>query len=184
VLTLEYADSARREAMLAWPSGAVFTCPAQRARLVAVVTMGRLDAPAPVAIVSFGADTASGGQDLLAFVDAKARLLALEPASWRSDGTLETRAALLPDRLHIALERNAAIHDRVWRREAWTDYLRLDSGRLVNAPQRMILPGSWQNALIARRAALAALLSPPPVGVPAEALKQARAETSPFTPAT
>jgi len=182
-LSLEAVDSARREAFLAWPKGAVFTCPATRARLVAVLAMGRQAEPFQIAIVGFGLDTGLGPQDWLAFVDSRARLLALEPRS-QHGGMLETRAAMLPDRMHIALERLAAVHTTIRQREAWTDYLRLEEGLLVNAPQRQALPGTWQNALAAPRAAMAALLSPPPLGVPAQVIDLARNAFAPHAPAS
>ncbi len=171
VLTRERFDSAQVKAALALPSGAVFVCPARRARLVATLAMGALDAPDPVAMVRFAADTTGSVQDLLAFVDATGRLLALERATWRAaDHQLDTRAVMLPDRRHIALARTLAWRDTQWRHESWTDYLRADHGRLVDAPQRPILEGTGQHRLIALRAAMQALLSPPPSGVPEEAL--------------
>lgn len=184
-LSLEAVDSGLRESFLAWPGGAVFTCPATRARLVAVLAMGSLATPFSVAIVSFGLNALGAKQDWLAFVDAQGRLLALELADFQGAGTLTTRPAMLADRTHIVLERNAArhaatAHGATWRREAWTDYLRLERGRLVNAPQRLVLPGTWQNALIAPRAAMAALLSPPPIGIPADVLQCAQSMQSPF----
>ncbi len=159
VLTLEATDSRRREAFLAWPGGAVFTCPARGAALVAVLGMGPLAALEPVAVIGFAT---AAGQDWLAFVDAQARLLALEPHNWRGpDGeSLTTLVAMLPDRRNITLQRSAARHSVVWRRETWTDYLRAENGALVDAPPRPVLAGTWQHTLAARRAALAALLRP------------------------
>ena len=172
MLTLEPADSRRLEACLTLPSGAVFTCPARRARLAATLPMGALASPDPVSVVRFGADTGAIAQDVFAFVDADARLLALERATWQgSAGTLDTRLAMLPDRRHIALSRVLAWRDTQWRHETWTDYLRADHGRLVDAPQRAILEGTGQHRLIALRAAMQALLSPPPGGIPVEALE-------------
>jgi len=171
MLTLEQTDSRRLEACLALPSGAVFTCPARRARLVATLAMGAFAAPEPVSIVRFGADAGPIPQDVLAFVNAEGRLLALERATWQAaDGTLDTRIAMLPDRRHITLSRVLAWRDTQWHHEAWTDYLRADHGRLVDAPQRPILEGTGQHRLIALRAAMQALLSPPPLGLTGEAM--------------
>ncbi len=181
VLMLQTGDSVHVEATLALPSGAAFTCPARRARLVATLRMGALDAPDPVSILRFAADTETAVQDALAFVDAGGRLLALERASWRGPGgTLDTRVAMLPDRRHIALSRVLAWQDTQWRHETWTDYLRADHGRLVDAPQRPILESTGQHRLIALRAGMQAILSPPPRDLPQEALAALQTAVSPF----
>jgi hypothetical protein len=186
VLSLISGDSLRREAAISLPSGAVFACPPLRARLLATLRMGRLDVPDAVTLVSFGADTGTATQDLLAFVAEDGRLLALERGTWRqsaggsSSGTLVTRPAMLPDRQHIALSRVLSWHDTRWHAESWTDYLRAADGRLVDAPQRPILEGSGQHRLIALRAAMQALLSPPPASLPADALALAKEAASPL----
>jgi hypothetical protein len=181
VLTLQPGDSVHVEATLALPSGAVFTCPARRARLVAVLRMGALDSPDPVALVQFAADTGGAVQDAMAFIDAGGRLLALERGSWHAPaGMLDTRVAMLPDRRHIALSRVLAWHDTQWHRETWTDYLRADHARLVDAPQRAILASTGQHRLIALRSAMQAILSPPPKGLPPEAIATLRDAASPL----
>jgi hypothetical protein len=179
VLSLETTDTARREAFLAWPGGAVFTCPAARARLIAVLEMGALSLPKPMAVIGFAADLPEGRQDLLAFVDAGGVLRALEIGAWRgADGTvLTTRAVMLPDRRHIALERQAARRDIVWRRESWTDYLRAEGDDLVDAPQHAVPEGTWQHALIAGRLAMADRLRLPCHAVTADLLESMRVMT-------
>ncbi len=184
-LSIASVDSGRREAFVTLPSGAVFTCPARRARVLATLVMGALASPSLVAVVQFAVDTAAAKQDLIGFVNDKGRLLALEPGDWQERGqyaaTLTTRVSMFADRRHIALERSAALHTAGWHRESWTDYLRADDATLMDAPQRPILAGTFQHALLGRRAALAAMLGPPPIDVPQLLLEAARNAGSPLT---
>jgi hypothetical protein len=156
VLTVGPGDSARLEGSLWLPSGAVFLCPPRRARLLAVLRLRAAD----VAAIAFACDPPGGQQDALALVGPDAALLALERLSWRGgEGSeLNTRLAMLPDRVHITLERDAARHEQRWRRESWTDYVRFEGGALVDAPPRPVLAGTWQAGLSAQRVAMAAAI--------------------------
>ncbi len=157
-LTIEAA-----EARLWLPGGGVFSCPSGRARLLAVMRMREMD----VAAVSFAADPAGEVQDVLALIGTGGQLLALERLTWRHGKRAEliTRMAMLPDRAHISLQRDAARHEGVWRRESWTDYLRLSNAALINAPARPVLAGSWQAALSGERTGCAATLKPGQCGI-------------------
>ena len=143
-------------ASLFLPGGAVFTCPPGRARLVAMLRLRLMD----ITLVAFAADPLGGTQDLLAFVAPDGTLLALERHSWTSqnEDAFSTGCSMLPDRTNIALERHAARREQRWRREGWTDYLRMEQGHLVDAPVRPVLPGTWQSALARERQQCAAAL--------------------------
>ena len=157
-IAVEQGDSVRRDASVQLAGGGVFSFPARRARLLAVLRLRGEE----VVAVAFAADPPGGIQDLLALVGSDGGLLALERLAWQAGpgGTLSTRIAMLPDRSHISLERSAARHDDNWRREAWTDYLRLTDGTLVDAPARPVLPGSWQFGLSRQRAEMAGRIAP------------------------
>lgn len=158
VLRIEVGDSSRREAVLSFPEGGVFVCPAHRARLVAVYPLRTM----LVTAVSFAADPVIGTQDILALVGPDACLLALETLYFHgADGDeLSTRPAMMPDHRHIQLERSAAREQDRWRRETWTDYLVESESGLHDAPPRPVLAGTWQEALSHQRSAMAAALPP------------------------
>jgi hypothetical protein len=158
VLSVGASDRAHLEASLWLPSGAVFTCPPTRTRLVASVRLRAME----VAAVSFAFDVAEASQELLALVGPDGRLLALERLRWKTarGDALETHFAMLPDRVHLTLERSVAIHDGGWRREAWTDYLALAGARLVNRPPREVLAGTWQARMSRERGVVADTLRP------------------------
>jgi hypothetical protein len=149
-------DSLRREAALSLAGGAVFTCPARRAKLLGVL---RLRATA-IAMVGFAADAPQAAQDLVAMIAEDGTLLALERLRWRDRAGRElvTRFAMLPDRVHITLERESARHETTWQRESWTDYLRLVDLRLEDSPPRPVLAGTCQAYLAAQRHANAAAM--------------------------
>lgn len=155
-LVIERTDRVSLEGCLWLPGGAVFTCPPTRARLVGVFRLREMD----VAAVSFAADRADSSQDMLAMVGPDGALLALEPYGCaNASRSMSTRVAMLADRRHITFERNAACHGvpyrpDFWRREAWTDYLRLSDARLDDTPPREVLPDTWQCGLSAARAEL------------------------------
>jgi hypothetical protein len=125
-----------------------------------------------IAAVVFAADPLGGTQDLLAFVTPDGTLLALERHSWTSqnEDAFSTGCSMLPDRTNIALERHAARREQKWRREGWTDYLRMEQGRLVDAPVRPVLSGTWQFALARERQQCAAALPAGQHGVPGRLL--------------
>jgi hypothetical protein len=158
MLSVEASDRAHLEGSLWLPSGAVFNCPPSRVKLVATVRLRAME----VAAVSFAFDTPEASQDLLALVGPDGRLLALERLHWKTarGDALETHLAMLPDRVHLTLERNFAIHDGGWRRESWTDYLALVERRLVDRPPREVLAGTWQARMSRERAVVAATLRP------------------------
>ena len=158
VLSVGPSDSARRDAILWLPSGAAFSCPARRARLVGVLRLKALE----IAAVAFAADTGSCAQDLLALVGPNGRLLALERLHWKAPGgdELTTRVAMLPDRVHITLERGAALHRSAWMRESWTDYLKPVAGKLEDAPPRPVLAGTLQAGVSQQRQVVAYDLRP------------------------
>lgn len=179
VLALAPADSVRREAVLNLPSGAVFSCPARRAHLVAL-----MPAQVPIAVVSFGLDVPPARQTLLAFVGPGGEVWAVELLEWAApDGeNLFTRPALMPDRVHVMLQRSAARRQGTgWRREAWTDYLRFTGAGLADAPPRPVLSGTWQAALAARRAEIAVLLGARRGSVPESILAAFREAGSPVS---
>lgn len=153
ILSVGTSDRAHLEANLWLPSGAVFTLPQSRATLIAVVRLRAME----ITAVSFAFDTADARQDLLALVGADGRLLALERLRWKTarGDALESHFAMLPDRVHLTFERSIAIHGSRWRREAWTEYLALAEGRLVDRPPRVVQAGTWQ-ALMARERGLVA----------------------------
>ena len=155
-------------ASLFLPGGAVFTCPPGRARLLAVLRLRMMD----VTALTFAADPLGGTQDLLAFVAADGTLLALERHSWSSqnEDSFATTTAMLPDRTNIALQRHAARREQSWRREGWTDYLRMEQGCLVDAPVRPVLSGTWQSALALERQRCATALPAGYQGVPGRLL--------------
>ena len=155
-------------ACLFLPSGAVFSCPPGRARLVAVLRLRLMD----ITVIAFAADPLGGTQDLLAFVAPDGTLLALERHSWTSqnEDAFGTGCSMLPDRTNIALERHAARREQKWRREGWTDYLRMEQGGLVDAPVRTVLAGTWQSALARERQQCAAMLPAGQHGVPGRLL--------------
>ncbi len=154
ILRLEPGAPSQREAALLLPGGDVFVCPGLRARLLAVLRLRAMD----IVALGFGADGAGCTQDHLALVGPGGTLLALERLYWRTpqQGSLNTRFAMLPDRVHITLERDAGRKHGMWRRESWTDYLRLDAGTLIDWPPRPVLADTWQALQTVQRAAMAA----------------------------
>lgn len=158
VVSVGPGDSLRRDAILWLPSGAAFSFPARRARLLSVLRLKAME----VAAVGFAADAADVVQDLLALVGPDGRLLALERLHWKATGgdELTTRFAMLPDRQHITLERSAALHRTAWVRESWTDYLAPAMGGLVDTPPRPVLAGTWQAGMSRQRQTVAADLKP------------------------
>lgn len=158
VLSLDQSDRAHREANLWLPSGAVFICPPARAKLLATVRLRAMQ----VAAMSFAFDTPEASQDLLALVGPDGCLLALERLRWttaRGD-VFETHFAMLPDRMHLTLERTIAIHAKAWAREAWTDYLAVVEATLVDRPPRPVLAGTWQARMSGERRFVAEQLRP------------------------
>jgi hypothetical protein len=158
VLSIGASDSLHRDAILWLPSGAAFTIPPRRARLLGVFPLKSMD----ITAIGFAADTASATQDILALVGPNGFLLALERLHWKqiNGDELTTRFAMLPDHVHLTLERSAAQHRGTWQREGWTDYLRIEDGHLTDAPPRPVMPGTRQAKLAAERAAIAAVLQP------------------------
>eukprot|EP01037_Dinobryon_pediforme_P016193 gene16193-16370_t len=158
MLSIVASDSLHRDAILWLPSGAAFTTPPRRARLLGVFPLKST----PITAIAFAADTQSATQDLVALVSSNGTLLALERLHWKqvNGDELATRLAMLPDRVHLTLERSAAQHHATWQREGWTDYLSLESGHLTDAPPRPVMPGTRQAQLAAERAAIAATLQP------------------------
>lgn len=155
LLTPALTDRALREDALQLPDGSVFSCPRRRARVLAVLRLRLID----VTCLGFAHDTGDAVQDVLALVGPGARLLAVERLSWRGDrAELSTRVTLMPDRVHIALQRAAGRYQGAWRRQAWTDYLVATDGRLVDAPPRPVLAGTWQDTLALERRATAAIV--------------------------
>jgi hypothetical protein len=157
-LVMGVGPPAALAASLFLPGGAIFSCPPGRAALLAVLRMRGME----VAVISFAADPPGGTQDLLGFIGPDGGLLALERRFWRSqdEDELSSRFALLPDREHIALARMASRRDVPTRHSSWTDYLRCDAGRLVDAPAHAPRPGSWQAFLAAQRRDVAGRLLP------------------------
>ena len=158
VLSVGPSDSLRQDAILWLPSGAAFSCPARRARLLGVMRLKAME----VSAVGFAADAGNCVQDLLALVGPDGRLLALERLHWKAAGgdELTTRFAMLPDRVHITLERSAALHRTGWVRESWTDFLKPVAGGLADAPPRAVLAGTLQAGVSRQRLAVAADLKP------------------------
>lgn len=144
------------EAALLLPGGDVFVCPGLRARVMAVLRLRAME----VVALGFGADLPGCTQDHMALVGADGVLLALERMMWRDQqgASLNTRLAMLPDRIHITLQRDAGRKDVQWRRESWTDYLRLEGGMMRNVPPRPVLAGTWQAFNTEQRAATAAAI--------------------------
>ena len=136
-----------------------------------------------VGLVAFAADPmADATCELVAIVGADAaglRIVGLEVAAWaRADGAhLSTRVGALPDGGGLLLHCAAATPGPgrlTWRREAWTDLLRVGSaGALRAVPTRAAGPGTWQAALSARRDRVAALLEVPRTTLPPEAAADA-----------
>jgi len=165
-------------ASLFMPGGAIFTCPPGRARLLAVLRLRLMD----ITIVAFAADPHGATQDLLAFVAPDGTLLALERHSWTSPNAdaFSTVCAMLPDRTNIALQRHAGRREQTWRREGWTDYLRIEPRRLVDAPPRPVLAGTWQSALAHERQQCAAMLPAGQHGVPGQLLAMLSTSAPPW----
>ena len=158
VLSVAPGDSLRRDAVLWLPSGAAFSCPPRRARLLGVLRLRAMDLSA----VGLAADGRGYAQDLLALVGPDGMLLALERLHWKADGgdELITRFAMLPDRVHITLERSAARHRSGWVRESWTDYLKPVGLSLRDAPPRPVLAGSLQAEMSRQRQDMATNFKP------------------------
>jgi hypothetical protein len=112
--------------------------------------------------VGFAADGRGYRQDLLALVGPDGMLLALERLHWKAEcgDELTTRFAMLPDKVHITLERSAALHRSGWVRESWTDYLKLVGLALGDSPPRPVLAGSLQAEVSRQRRDKAAIFTP------------------------
>ena len=122
-------------------------------------------------VLQFVVMAEQGRLELLALVGPDATLLALEPGQftgWGGD-SLATRAAMMSDARHIAFTRSAAWREGgLWRREDWTDYRRLEDGRIPDRPARPVLAGTCQDRVGAWRAMLAARVVPDSRALPAE----------------
>ncbi len=168
-------DAPQRDAQLCWADGARFSCPPFRARLRAVLPLRAGN----VAAVGFACDGAQSLQDVVALVGEDGGLLALERLTWRAAGIgLATRLAMLPDREHLSLTRETIATNPPRRLESWTDYLRLTSAGLVDAPARPVSDGTMQQALATQRAAVAAMAKCCLHSVPPEMLAALR--SAPF----
>lgn len=112
--------------------------------------------------MGLAADGRGYAQDLLALVGPDGMLLALERLHWKADGgdELTTRFAMLPDRIHITLERSATLHRSGWVRESWTDYLKPVGTGLQDSPPRPVMAGSLQAQVSRQRQDIATRFKP------------------------
>ena len=158
--------------LVAGPEGAVLTgdgvaaplsVPGDGARLLPGLVLGGV----AMAVVRF----ALGAMEWGVFAARRGGAvvaLALEPLAWRGAGgaRMATRISVAGDRVVLRRDSAVAVSATLWRREAWTDYLRwvapADAAAppgLTDAPARAPLEGTRQAAVAAWRRRAAVLVA-------------------------
>ena len=159
--------------------------PARGARLLPDLECGG----ARLTVAAF-ADVAAGAvlewAVLAVALDDRVALLALEPLAWRgaNGGRMATRLSARGDRQGLLCQRDSAIpaEPTLWKREAWTDHLRwAPPCGLEDAPVRVPLAGTRQQAVALWRRRAAGLVALDPAAITAEGLAGAGLQAASFS---